>query len=255
MKVLLFSMPDVTPIVIHEQAIHMPNLGIACVAGNVDDDHDVYVVDLVRKRNRVKKYVTAALKKIRPAVVGLSAMTWQFDTCIKIARLVREVAPEAKIVVGGYHATLMYEAIANSPEAEDIDFMVRGEGEEPFRRLVNALDGRDSVAEIPSLSHKVNGVFVHNGRGPNLDLAALKPPVRDKRRLTWGYHVMVSKVEVMETSRGCTRSCNFCSINHMYGRSFRTYPIERILEDIDRIYYKNKSRWIFIVDDNMVLNP
>jgi anaerobic magnesium-protoporphyrin IX monomethyl ester cyclase len=59
----------------------------------------------------------------------------------------------------------------------------------------------------------------------------------------------------METSRGCTRSCNFCSINHMYGRSYRTYPLERILADLDDIYFNKKTRLIFIVDDNMVLNP
>ena len=41
----------------------------------------------------------------------------------------------------------------------------------------------------------------------------------------------------------------------MYGRSFRTYPIERVLADLDDIYYKRKTRWVFIVDDNMVLDP
>jgi len=66
---------------------------------------------------------------------------------------------------------------------------------------------------------------------------------------------MYSRIEVMETSRGCTRSCNFCSISHMYGRSYRTYPIERILADLDDIYYNRKTRLIFIADDNMVLNP
>jgi len=41
----------------------------------------------------------------------------------------------------------------------------------------------------------------------------------------------------------------------MYGRSFRTYPISRVLEDLDDIYYRRKVRWVFITDDNMVLNP
>jgi radical SAM superfamily enzyme YgiQ (UPF0313 family) len=41
----------------------------------------------------------------------------------------------------------------------------------------------------------------------------------------------------------------------MYGRSFRTYPFERILADLDDIYYNRKTRWVFIIDDNMVLNP
>jgi anaerobic magnesium-protoporphyrin IX monomethyl ester cyclase len=41
----------------------------------------------------------------------------------------------------------------------------------------------------------------------------------------------------------------------MYGRSYRTYPIERILADLDDIYFNRKTRLIFITDDNMVLNP
>ncbi|MCP4625247.1 MAG: B12-binding domain-containing radical SAM protein, partial [bacterium] len=162
---------------------------------------------------------------------------------------------DVKIVIGGYHATLMHEEIAASDEAELIDFLVRGEGEETCRRLVNALEGKDRFENIPSLSYKRDQHFVHNPQGELLDLSRLKLPIRDKRRLTWGYHIMNFKVEVMETSRGCTRACTYCSIRHMYGRSFRTFPIERVLADVDDIYYRRKTRWVFIADDNLVLDP
>ena len=225
MKVLLISMPDIVPIIIHEAAVHMPNLGIASIAGNIDKHHDVYTIDLIRKRNQVRKYLTRTLKKIKPKLVGLSAMTWQYDTCIKIMGLIRALLPDVKIAIGGYHATLMYEEISALPESELIDFMVRGEGEETCRRLVNALSGEDRVEDIPSLSYKQDGRFIHNPKGEPIELSHLKLPVRDKRRLTWGYHLMYNKIDVMETSRGCTRACNYCSIRHMYGRSFRTFPI------------------------------
>ena len=248
-------MPDVVPIIIHETAFHLPNHGIASIGGNIDSKHEVYLIDLIRKRGSIKKYLTRIISKIKPDLIGLSAMTWQYDTCVKIAHLIKELRPEVKIVIGGYHATLMHEELAGSPEAQWIDFMIRGEGEEACRRLVNALDGQDAFSEIPGLSYKKNGKFVHNPRTENLDLATLKLPIRDKRRLTWGYHIVNSKIELLETSRGCTRSCNFCSMKHMYGRTFRTYPISRVLEDLDDIYYKRKVRWAFITDDNMVLNP
>lgn len=249
------SMPDVAPLVVHEAAIHMPNHGIACVGGNIENVHDVYIVDLVRKRRQLKKYVTRILLKIMPDIVGLSAMAWQYDTCVKLIKLIKHVLPQVKIAIGGYHATLMNEEIAELPESRLIDFMIRGEGEEAFRRLVNAMAGDDELAAIPSLSYKNGGHFIHNPRGDNLDLSTLKLPIRDKRRLTWGYHFMYSKIELMETSRGCTRGCKFCSIRHMYGRSFRSYPVNRILADLDDIYYKRKARLVFIVDDNMVLDP
>lgn len=248
-------MPDVVPILVHEAAVHIPNLGIASIGGNIDPEHDVYLVDLIRKRRSVKRYLTKIVGKIQPDLVGLSTMAWQYDTCVKIAHLIKELHPEVKIVVGGYHATLMAEEIAESSQSQWFDFIVRGEGEEVCRRLVNGLDGRDVFADIPSLSYKKDGTFIHNPRGENLDLGLLKRPIRDKRRLTWGYHLMNARIETLETSRGCTRSCNFCSMKNMYGRTFRTYPISRVLADIDDIYHIRKVRSIFITDDNMVLNP
>ncbi|MFH0729901.1 MAG: radical SAM protein [Pseudomonadota bacterium] len=255
MKIVLMSMPDVAPVIMHESAFHMPNLGIASIGANIEDGHEVYLIDLIRKRSHVRQYVSRVLPKIRPQLVGLSSMTWQFGTCLKLIRLINKILPDAKIAIGGYHATLMYREISDSPEGDGIDFIVRGEGEEVFRRIVKALEGKDRLEAIPSLSYRNAGGFAHNPKGELLDLTRIKPPIRDKRRLTWGYHIMNRSAEVMETSRGCTRSCNFCSIRHMYGRSFRPYPMERILSDIDTIYYKNRSRWIFISDDNFVLAP
>ena len=255
MKVVLISMPDVVPILIHEAAVHLPNHGIASIGGNIDAEHEVFLIDLVRKRRAIKKYLRKVLAKIDPELVGLSAMAWQYDTCTRIAQFIKQLLPNSKIVIGGYHATLMYEEIVASAEARWIDFIIRGEGEEPCRRLVNALAGTDRLAAISSLSYKKDGVFVHNPQGENLDLGTLKLPIRDQRRLTRGYHMVTSRIELLETSRGCTRACNFCSMQHMYGRTFRTFPIDRVLSDIDDIYYKRKTRAIFITDDNMVLNP
>ena len=255
MKIILMSMPDVAPLIMHETAFHMPNCGIASVGANIDEGHDIYIIDLIRKRRRLRKYLTKTLLRIRPDLVGLSAMAWQYGTCVKLIKLIRQLLPEVKILIGGYHASLMYEEIAASDEAGLIDFMVRGEGEEACRRLVNALEGKDRFEEIPSLSYKQGEHFVHNPKGELLDLSRLKRPIRDKRRLTWGYHIMNSKVEVLETSRGCTRACTFCSMNHMYGRTFRTFPIERVLADLDDIYYNCKTHWVFVADDNLVLDP
>ena len=255
MQIVLLSMPDVAPVIMHESAFHMPSLGIASIGGNLDTRHDVYLIDLIRKRRQLRRYLTRTLLRIRPQVVGLSTMTWQYATCIKLIRLVRSLLPDVKIVLGGYHATLMYQEIADAPEAAQIDFLIRGEGEVAFQALVTILESGGRLENINSLSYKKNGTFIHNPPGELLDLSRLKLPIRDSRRLTRGYHIMNHHCEVMETSRGCTRNCNFCSIRHMYGRAFRPFPIERILADIDDIYYRRKARWIFVSDDNMVMDP
>ena len=150
MKVVLISMPDVAPIIVHEAALHMPNLGIACVGGNIDPQHEVCIIDLIRKRRQTRAYLTRTLMKIRPSLVGLSAMTWQFDTCVKIARLVRTLLPETKIVLGGYHATLMAEEIAASPYGQIFDYIIRGEGEEACpHRQAETLPEETRGKEVP----------------------------------------------------------------------------------------------------------
>jgi radical SAM superfamily enzyme YgiQ (UPF0313 family) len=60
-------------------------------------------------------------------------------------------------------------------------------------------------------------------------------------------------VDVIETSRGSTFDCSFCSIIEMRGRKFHLFPIERVIDDI-RDAQSHGARAIFIVDDNIMLN-
>ena len=64
------------------------------------------------------------------------------------------------------------------------------------KTIDSSISGDDRFEDIESLSYKRNGQFVHNPRGELLDLSHLKLPIRDKRRLTWGYHIMNYKIEV-----------------------------------------------------------
>jgi len=60
-------------------------------------------------------------------------------------------------------------------------------------------------------------------------------------------------VDVVETSRGCTYDCSFCSIIEMRGRNFHVYSIERVLADIADARRRG-ARAIFLVDDNITLD-
>ena len=68
-----------------------------------------------------------------------------------------------------------------------------------------------------------------------------------------GYTLVGRPVDVVETSRGCTFDCSFCSIIQMRGRNFHTYSFERVLADI-RDARSHGARTIFFVDDNITLN-
>src|SRR5262249_60749039 len=74
-----------------------------------------------------------------------------------------------------------------------------------------------------------------------------------KARVLRGYTLLGKRVDVVETSRGCTFDCSFCSIIEMRGRNFHTYSFDRVLADI-RDARDYGARAIFIVDDNITLN-
>jgi radical SAM superfamily enzyme YgiQ (UPF0313 family) len=60
-------------------------------------------------------------------------------------------------------------------------------------------------------------------------------------------------VDVVETSRGCTYDCSFCSIIEMRGRNFHPYPFDRVLADIADARAKGAEA-VFLVDDNITLD-
>ena len=97
-------------------------------------------------------------------------------------------------------------------------------------------------------------MFRHTPDRPvsSLDEAAIAPPRRDARVLG-GYTLLGRPVDVIETSRGCTFDCSFCSIIEMRGRNFHTYNFDRILDDI-RDCRDRGARALFIVDDNITLD-
>jgi anaerobic magnesium-protoporphyrin IX monomethyl ester cyclase len=260
MNVLLLSMPDSfehMPTV----AIRMPNGALASLAGNIDPHHHVAIADLILVQSAVRRTLERLLHDEQPDVVGLSVMTFQRATALKVARLVRALRPAARIVAGGYDPSLAPEVY---DAAADIDFLVRGEGERPFCALLRALEtdaaaGQADVeprglAGIPGLSYRTAHGFVHNPTAPVIPLASesLRLPNRDARVLR-GYTLLGRRVDVVETSRGCTFDCSFCSIIEMRGRNFHPYPIERVLADIGDAR-RHGAEAIFLVDDNITLD-
>ena len=249
MNVLLLSMPDSFEHM-PSLAIRMPNGGLTSIAGNVDPQHRVAVADLVLVQQRVRETVTRLLREWNPEVVGLSIMTFQRRTAVRIIELVRSLQPKAKIVVGGYDPSLATEAY----EQMDVDFLIRGEGEIAFRDLLRAIDRGSGFESIASLSYRTGQGWVHNLAGPphKLEDGEIRLPNRAARVLT-GYTLLGRQVDVVETSRGCTYDCSFCSIIEMRGRNFFTYSFDRVLADI-RDARDHGARTIFLVDDNIMLN-
>jgi radical SAM superfamily enzyme YgiQ (UPF0313 family) len=179
-------------------------------------------------------------------------MTFQRRTAQQVMRLVRSIRPGVRVVVGGYDPSLAPSAYMDA--GQGADFIVRGEGEITFRELLRALEAGGGYEHVAGLSFRGGGEYVHTPNRPAADLAGgqIRPPLRASRVLD-GYAMLGRRVDVVETSRGCTFDCSFCSIIEMRGRNFHVYPLERVIEDI-RDACDRGARTIFLVDDNIVLN-
>lgn len=250
MNILLMSMPDCAP---HFNAKRWkpPNLAISSIAGNIEG-HNVFVADLILRRERVSETVKELMAQYRPDVVGLTAMSFQFATARKIAGLIKGMNKDIQIILGGYHATLMYDEIGKSAESDPFDFLVRGEGDLCFNELLQAVSGKRSMENILGVSYRDNGRFIHNPQRPLEDLGKIKIPDRSKR--VWkGYKYYGFTLDIVESSRGCVMPCNFCSMDKMYGKTFRRFSIERILADIANAKQQG-ANFIIFSDDNFTLD-
>jgi len=236
-----------------EYFLRIPNGGLASIAANTDPSIcTIKILDLVIVQSNPLKYFTKYIKRNKPDVIGFSCMVFQFHEILELAKISKALNPNVITVLGGYYPTVNYKNMTDE-ELSYFDFIIRGEGERAFDMLIKALNNKEGFSGIPNLSYKVNGTIFHNETGPLLDLNKLKPPNRNSRVFSKGFYYLNHRADVVETSRGCTFTCSFCSITLMYGRSYRQFPVERIIDDIkDAAAHGAKA--IFFNDDNITIN-
>lgn len=246
MRVLLLSSPIVQPD--FDRIARIPDLGLVSLAAAVDDLCDVHVADIHGIKDPdgfVERHVN------RYDLIGLTAMSFQYARALELAAIAKDAG--AEVVMGGYHPTLFYREIGSSEDVRLIDYIVRGEGEMTFRELVDALIKGRKLDEIHGLSYRAGSGMKHNPPRALLDPEDIEMPNRDTRLITRDFYAFDVPVDSVETSRGCTQGCKFCSINSMYGRSFRKFDIKRVIEDIQDAE-EHGAGSIFFPDDNITLD-
>jgi radical SAM superfamily enzyme YgiQ (UPF0313 family) len=233
----------------------IPSLNLASLAANLEDGlAEVKIADLVVKDRNPKKALLQVLNEYNPDVVGFTAMSFQYQTALELSKLTRQFSKNIITILGGYHATGDSEHIIENDDMKFFDFLINGEGEIPFNELIKALKNGKDFSKVPGISYISDGKAIHNPRPEKLlDPEKIKIPLRSARIYQKGFHILGKPGDVIETSRGCVYSCNFCSIRHMYGKSFRKFSIDRIIMDLeDARRYGTEA--IFITDDNITID-
>ena len=194
-------------------------------------------------------------------IVALSAL---FDISLSslelVAAEVREFAPEALIVAGGYPCTnFAGEIIKRCPA---LDAICLGEGEIPFAELVGADNPREYLNMSPYFVSKTHiGTekgFIRNINDiPMIDYSSYIDKYSDEvireyvNVLDGGKNAFGSEGIVM-TSRGCPYRCVFCAAHSIHGRGMRYLSTERVKAEIDFWIDKFNVSTINIIDDHFL---
>ena len=164
---------------------------------------------------------------IRADVYCISALTVSANRGRLLAYEIKRIYPDARIIVGGIHASLCPETF------EDIaDNVVCGEAES---LIVDLVEGRisDSMVQGQPIENLDDLPLINYGLLEN--------------------HESMDIIPIM-TSRGCPFDCNFCTVTKIFGKKFRMQTPERIMREIRNALQFFRTKAIFFYDDNFAAN-
>jgi len=163
----------------------------------------------------------------KPSVLGMSLYPWNAVRSLFIAGEVKKNLPKTKVIVGGAEVTAETSYILSSP---NVDIGVLGEGEIAFVNLLKFfLKGKPDLSKIGGIFYRKDGEIIINPPSASLEtLDEIPSPY------LLGF-IDISKYGRMmiETARGCSYRCKYCSV---YKRSLAKKPffsLTRIKKELE----------------------
>ncbi len=249
MKILLIS-PPTDSVIKRVVGTTGPPLGLAYLASMVKDEHDVAIIDSIVE-NLDFEMVKKKIKKFDPDVIGVTSTTSMIPDAYKVANMAKEINENVKIVIGGPHVTFLPEKTME--ECKSIDFVVRGEGEITFKELMEALEKEKDLDGIKGLTFRKDGRIINNPpRELIKNLDELPLPSYELLPME-KYQADGVKFGVIMTSRGCPFNCIFCSSSLQFGKRWRGYSAERVIEELSILRNEYGRRTIEFLDDTFTL--
>ncbi|MEJ2745524.1 MAG: radical SAM protein [bacterium] len=227
----------------------LPSLGIAYIAAYLQrHDFSCKIIDCTAEGIAVDDF-RKRVGSILPRFIGITATTPLVVNGLMIARICKAILPDARIVFGGVHPTVMPDEVLRD---ECVDYVVRGEGEETTRELLAGTD----PGNILGLSYKLNGEIFHNPDRPLIeDLDSIPPPAYhllpiEKYRPAVGSYKRLPAMSIFAT-RGCPGRCSFCY--RIFGKRVRCRSALRIIEEIEILQRNYGIKEICFYDDTLTL--
>ena len=243
MRILLVE-PPVSPFDIATGLGALPEpLALETVAAMVCPNHDVNILDL-----RIDSDLQKVLEDFDPHVVATGSVTANLHLAKEILRTSKSYNPEILTVIGGHHVTFL----PQDANEHYIDVIVIGEGDETFSRIINALEMKQPMTDIPGLTLNLDGKQIHTATPQLLEMDTLPVPARHlvakyrQKYFQRNYRPIVS----INTSRGCPYRCEFCSLWKMNAGRYRTRSAELVVNEIEKF----EENFVGFIDDNSLEN-
>ena len=178
------------------------------------------------------------LEASKAELIGITGYTYNRFQAYGTIRQIKSRLPGCRIVVGGRHFSSL--ATESLERLEEIDFVVRGEGEITLAELCDALYNKSSVDGISGITYRKNGKIISNpDRLPELNLDRLHYNINDFSKIKGDYSFIstmrrfpASQSFMVMTGRGCPGRCVFCSLST---KRVRFRNVENILDEIERM--------------------
>jgi anaerobic magnesium-protoporphyrin IX monomethyl ester cyclase len=161
----------------------------------------------------------------------------------------KAIDPRIVTMIGGPHPTFMYEEML-ADDANDVDFILRGETEETLVDLMATLDAGGSPEDVKGIAFKADGKLVATPMRPHIaDLDQLEVAWH---LLDWeDYHYNVEpwgRMASVLTSRGCMMGCAFCSQRLFWRGDWRARRPENVVAEIRHLVEAHEVEFITLID-------
>ncbi len=255
MKILLINPPAVRIRYNISGIYPTPPLGLAYIAAVLEKNNFcVQVLDMPATKISIKglrKY----LEHNRYSIYGLSCNIFNFSHGLKISGVIKNINPEANVVLGGPCTIFPPEVILKY--GQSIDIVVKNEGEEPMLEICQEFKKNkslDNFEHIPGISYRHNNRIFTNRDASYADLNRLPFPKREllpnryyKIHPPFGLYPPFT---LMETNRGCPYRCSFCSL----AQPLRERSVDNVVEEIKEVIKKFRIKEIYFTDSTFTYN-
>jgi len=250
MKVLLVTLNS------NLKARWMP-LNILFLASSLrENGHIVKIVNRIRlskmyDSQNLDMYLENEVESFQPDFVGINTISELIYDAQNIIDVVKRVC-DAKIVLGGHHATSLPKLTLK--KIRGVDYIITHEAENSLLKLVEG----DPLEGIPGLCY-FNEEFRQNAPDRIDDLDKLPFPAYDLLDMDYYLKITPSTIDgyllktiSMITSRGCNYSCNFCSESLTYSNGVRYHSTAYIIRLINQLLDKYDFNGIIFYDNDFL---